>query len=164
MNIKHNFTSFFKSFKYAFSGLIYCLKNERNMRFHFCAAFYVLMFIRFYDLSSAQKAAVYLTIGLVISLEAVNTAIEAAVDLSANGIKPSAKIAKDCAAGAVLAAAIAAIFVGVSVFWDLDTLRKLGRYLSDNSFAMVQLIVSVLLSLTVIFLPKGNKRKENMNE
>lgn len=40
--------------------------------------------------------------GMVISLELVNTAVEAVVDLVTEERKPLAKIAKDTAAGAVL--------------------------------------------------------------
>ena len=57
-----------------------------------------------------------LTIGLVLALELLNTAIESVVDLT---VKQSyhelAKIAKDCAAGAVLVSAMTAVFVAGSL-------------------------------------------------
>ena len=55
-------------------------------------------------------------IALVISLELVNTAVEAAVDLVTEERRPLAKKAKDAAAGAVLAAAICAAIVGCVIF------------------------------------------------
>lgn len=54
--------------------------------------------------------------GLILSLELVNTAIEAVVDLVTEERKPLAKLAKDTAAGAVLVAAIMAAGVGILIF------------------------------------------------
>ena len=71
---------FAKSFCYAFCGVVSCLKTERNMRVHFCAAFYVFMLMPFYGFTAAEKAVILLTIGSVISAEAFNTAAEAAAD------------------------------------------------------------------------------------
>lgn len=57
-----------------------------------------------------------LAIGGVISLELLNTAIEAIVDLVSPQNSELARIAKDTAAAAVLVAAITAIGVGVWIF------------------------------------------------
>ena len=54
--------------------------------------------------------------GLVMSLEIVNTAVEAVVDLVTEERKPLAKLAKDAAAGAVLLAAIMAVIAGLILF------------------------------------------------
>ena len=54
--------------------------------------------------------------GMVISLELVNTAVEAVVDLVTEERKPLAKIAKDTAAGAVLFTAIMAVIIGCIIF------------------------------------------------
>ena len=60
---------------------------------------------------------VYLLLfGLILSLELVNTAVEAVVDLVTEEKKPLAKIAKDTAAGAVLVSAIAAAIIGCIIF------------------------------------------------
>lgn len=50
---------------------------------------------------------------LVLSLEMMNCALEAAVDLASPGLHPLAKFAKDAAAGAVLLASLLAALVGV---------------------------------------------------
>ena len=57
-----------------------------------------------------------LLFGMVISLELVNTAVEAVVDLVTEERKPLAKIAKDTAAGAVLFTAIMAVIIGCIIF------------------------------------------------
>ena len=165
MNIKAELQSFAKGFVYASAGIIHCIKNERNMRFHFCAAFYVLILMRFYELSRGERAAVYIVIGLVIALEALNTAVEAVVDLVSPERTRFAGIAKDCAAGAVLAAAAAAAAVGIAVFWDKDAFGRIGRYFADNIPMLVLLVLSVPIWLAVIFLPSGkNKGKDKEKE
>lgn len=54
--------------------------------------------------------------GMILSLELVNTAVEAVVDLVTAERKPLAKLAKDTAAGAVLIAAIMAAIAGGIIF------------------------------------------------
>ena len=53
---------------------------------------------------------------MILSLELVNTAMEAVVDLVTEERRPLAKLAKDTAAGAVLIAAIMAAGVGLLIF------------------------------------------------
>lgn len=50
---------------------------------------------------------------LVLSLEMMNCALEAAVDLASPELHPLAKYAKDAAAGAVLVAALISVIVGL---------------------------------------------------
>ena len=57
-----------------------------------------------------------LTIALVMGMELLNTALESVVDLTVkNSYHELAKIAKDCAAGAVLVSAIASVLVAGSL-------------------------------------------------
>lgn len=131
------------------------------MRFHFCAAFYVLSFMKAYDLTSAQKAIVYIVIGLVISLETVNTAIEKLTDMVSPERSWLAGIAKDCAAGAVLVSAIAAATVGITFFWDTDVFVKIVRYFSSHLIMLILFIISVIVWLIIIFVPNSKgKEKE----
>ena len=53
---------------------------------------------------------------MVISLELVNSAIEATVDIAMPEINEKAKVAKDVAAGAVLVSAIASAIIGLIIF------------------------------------------------
>ena len=69
-------------------------------------------------------AIITLTCATVMVLELLNTAIEAVVDLTVKQTYHElAKIAKDCAAGAVLLSAIAALLVAVLIL--LPPLLKL---------------------------------------
>lgn len=129
------------------------------MRFHFCAAFYVLIFMRFYDLSASECAAVYLTIGSVIALEMINTAVEAAVDLASPQKSKLAKTAKDCASGAVLIAAIVSLLVAVKLFWDTKVFGDIASYFSENIPMLILLIISAAVWIIIIFVPGSQKER-----
>ncbi|MCR5542287.1 MAG: diacylglycerol kinase family protein [Ruminococcus sp.] len=117
MNIKTELAKFCKSFTYAVSGIIYCIKTQRNMRFHMGAAGAVAVVAILCSVSIGEALALLLTVGGVMALECVNTAIENAVDLASKGERSEmAKAAKDCAAGAVLIFCFAAIGVTALVF------------------------------------------------
>ena len=66
----------------------------------------------FLHLQPVELAVVGLTSGLVLVMELLNTAVESVVDLTVNQTYHElARIAKDCAAAAVLVSAIAAVVV-----------------------------------------------------
>jgi diacylglycerol kinase len=104
------------SFRYAFAGWAALLLNEPNTRIHaaFTAAALVLgVWLR---LDPGSWALVLLVTGMVWMAELFNTAVEAAVDVASPEVHPVAKLGKDAAAGAVLAAAVTAVGVGLLVF------------------------------------------------
>lgn len=104
------------SFKYAFEGLLAALKEEPNLKFHFLAALLVLLLSFVLNISKTDFLIVILVIGLVITIELTNTAIEAVVDRFVESEHPGAKLAKDISAGAVLVAAITSVVVGIIIF------------------------------------------------
>lgn len=112
------FRRVFDSFNYAIQGIIHTLQTQKNMRFHFIIAIGVLILSLFQDFSRSELLVLFVSITLVLVLELVNSAVEAAVDLIANYYHPLARIAKNAAAGAVLIAAINAILVGYLLFFD----------------------------------------------
>ena len=59
-----------------------------------------------------------LTIGLVVSAELLNTAIEALADHLHPQQHDAIKLTKDVAAGAVLVSSIVALVVGAAFVWD----------------------------------------------
>lgn len=70
-------------------------------------------------------APIVLCCALVLSLELLNTSLEAVVDLASPEVHPLAKVAKDAAAAAVLVGSGGALVVGVVVLgpalWRLIT-------------------------------------------
>jgi diacylglycerol kinase (ATP) len=111
-------SGFFKSFHYAFEGIIYATRTQRNMRVHWFVATAVLAATLVLHLHRPYVIAVVIVIAMVLAAELFNTAIEAVVNLMTVAHHPLAKIAKDTAAGAVLVVAFAAAIVGYLTFYE----------------------------------------------
>ena len=108
--------SLLASFRYAWEGITHAFRTQRNFRIHTvisAAAGAAGLLLR---VGGTEWAVLILTIGLVFLAELFNTALEAVVDHVAPEFHALAKIAKDCAAGAVFVAALAAVGVGVAIF------------------------------------------------
>ncbi|MEO0947682.1 MAG: diacylglycerol kinase family protein [Cyanobacteria bacterium J06641_5] len=100
------------SFKYAWLGVRYAFLTQRNFRIHTIMGALALSLGAFLQVSTIEMSAIALTAALVMALELINTAIESVVDLTVQRTyNELAKVAKDCAAGAVLVAAVAAVLV-----------------------------------------------------
>lgn len=104
------------AFANAARGLSEAVRTERNLRID--AGFAVVAIVLGFALriDAASWLAVIVSIGMMFALETLNTAIEAVVDLASPGYHELARKAKDCAAGAALAGAIASLAVGIIVF------------------------------------------------
>lgn len=109
-------SNLFVSFRYAWSGLMYAFQTQRNFRIHLLVGTVAIGLSVYLQLSRVEIAIIGLTIGAVLTMELLNTAIESVVDLTVRQTYHElAKIAKDCAAGAVLISALAAIIVAGSL-------------------------------------------------
>lgn len=104
------------SFKYALEGIIIALKQEPNLKFHFLIALLVIFFSWYLKISEIEFLLIIMLIGIVVSLELTNTAIEEIIDSFTSEVHPGAKKAKDIASGAVLVAAITSAVIGVVIF------------------------------------------------
>ncbi len=145
-----------KSFVYAGKGIIWCLKNERNMRAHFSLCVYMYAYLLIYDffeLTKVEWAVILLCNALVFSLEIVNTAIEKAVDLATEKKHPLAEISKDAAAGAVLVSALFSVAVGLVILLQPEAFRQMAEYYKDRIYLLV--ILAISLVLTFVFIIKG---------
>ncbi|WP_309737795.1 diacylglycerol kinase family protein, partial [Chamaesiphon sp. OTE_20_metabat_361] len=101
------------SFKYAAAGVTYAFHTQRNFRIHCVMGTLAISFGALLRLTGVEMAVICITSGLVLTLELLNTAIESVVDLTVGQTYHElAKIAKDCAAGAVLISAFASVLVG----------------------------------------------------
>jgi diacylglycerol kinase (ATP) len=100
------------SFQYAGAGVKYAFVTQRNFRIHAVIGAIAISLGLLLHILPVELALIGLTIGLVMTLELLNTAIEAVVDLVVDTqYHELAKIAKDCAAGAVLMSTIASLGV-----------------------------------------------------
>ena len=106
-----------KSFKYAFSGIIYVLKTSRNFKIQLIFAVTSLMIGFLLQISQSNYVILIATIMSVLILEILNTSIESIVDLVVKKEFSSlAKISKDTSAGAVLLASINSVIIAVYIF------------------------------------------------
>lgn len=142
-----------KSFKCAAKGAIYTIKNERNMRIHTVISAYVLLFSCFFHLSVVRYAVLFLTIGSVLTLEMVNTSIEAIIDICSNEYNSIAKIAKDIAAGAVMIASVVAVAIGIMFFSDFYAYIGMWVFFRYHKILFVVLILSLIPS--IIYIKSG---------
>lgn len=106
-----------ESFNYAFEGILYAFKTQRNMKIHFGVTIAVLAISLFFDLTRVEILLLFSTISMVIITEMINTSIETAIDLITDKYHVFAKIAKNVAAGAVLIASINAVIVAYLIFF-----------------------------------------------
>lgn len=105
-----------KSFGFAFNGLKIFLLNEHNAWIHLLAVICVMIAGFALRISAVEWIAIVLTIGLVISLELVNSSIEKLADFVSPEKHKEIKAVKDFAAAGVLISAIAALVIGLIVF------------------------------------------------
>lgn len=108
--------SFLSSCKHAVEGIESAVKSERNLKIDICFAILVVLFGTFLGLETWEWIVCIAWIVLVIGAELFNTAIENIVDMVSPDINPSAKKAKDMAAGAVLFLALGAAISGLIIF------------------------------------------------
>ena len=113
------------SFGCAFAGLARVVFFERNAQIEMSVALLVAAAATFFHVGGWQLTALLVCIFGVLSLEVLNSALEATVDLASPEYHPLAKRAKDAAAGAVLIAALGSVTIGCLVF-----VPRLARYQS----------------------------------
>jgi len=102
-----------RSFYFASAGLAYLFRTQRNARIHAVVGLCACAVAAWLRIEPVAWAVLVFTIALVLILEGLNTAIEAAIDLAMPKVHPLAKAAKDLAAGMVLIAAVASVVVGL---------------------------------------------------
>ncbi|MBD5128707.1 MAG: diacylglycerol kinase family protein [Ruminococcaceae bacterium] len=148
---------FFKSFYYAGRGIVTAL-GQRNFRFHLCAAAFVIFFAaRFYSFSAERWAILVMTCAAVLAFETVNTGIERLADKVTEENSHRIKLAKDCAAGAVLIAAIGAVAVGIALFWNKDVFGLILLYFTEPA-RLAALILAIAAAWGFVFLPEYWKK------
>jgi diacylglycerol kinase (ATP) len=140
-----------RSFKFAFRGLVYCVKNERNFRIHIMVSFYVIALSFFFSLTITEYAVLAITLGLVIVAEIVNTAMEVLVDIGSGGYNHLARIAKDIVAGMVLICAILSVVIGLLIFCKAEGFIRMYEFFIQNPFMLVSLILSLPLAYIFVF-------------
>ena len=151
------------SFNYAFEGIIYVVRTQRNMRIHFIVALAVLPLGVLLGVSRIEMLALILAVAFVLLMEMANTALEMTIDVATPAFDPRARAAKDIAAGMVLVSAVTALFVGYLVFAPrlqhpsqraINTVRRSPVHLTVIAIAVVILLV---ISIKAYFDPRARR-------
>jgi undecaprenol kinase/diacylglycerol kinase (ATP) len=118
---------FLNSLHFALHGARQFFSTERNGQIQTVFGIAAIVLGAIVSISPFQWLLVLFCIGLVISLEMINTAIEKFCDLVTTDFDPRIKIIKDVAAGAVLMASVFSLLVGLIIFIPaiVDFLNKL---------------------------------------
>ncbi|MFD2246747.1 diacylglycerol kinase family protein [Pontibacter ruber] len=106
----------YNSFRFAFKGINSAVRSEPHMKLHVLSALGVIIAGFVFDVTKTEWCLLAGSIGLVITAEIFNTAIETLTNLVSPQHNPLAGKTKDLAAGAVLVAAITAAIIGLVIF------------------------------------------------
>jgi len=141
------------SFTWAFAGIVYVLRTQRNMRIHVAAGLGALILSLVIGVTRLEFIAILGVVSLVIIAEMFNTALEAAIDATVTHYHPLIKVAKDVAAGAVLVATVNALVVAYLVFYNhlsehgLDLVGRLDA--RPSQIVTGALLITVLLTIII---------------
>ncbi|TPN83420.1 diacylglycerol kinase [Aquimarina algicola] len=102
---------------YAFKGAILLIKTEPSIQVQVTIGIIMTCLGLYFKISSFEWMLQIFAIGLVMSTEGMNTAIEAIADFIHPDFHNKIGFIKDIAAGAVFIAAITAVCIGVFIYW-----------------------------------------------
>ncbi len=111
--------SFRRSLRFAFRGIRYVYRHERNFRIHTGFTVAALALATALGISSTQWLFVITAIVSVLALEIVNTMFERVVDMFQPRVHEYAGAVKDLMAAVVLLASGSALIVGIIIFLPL---------------------------------------------
>ncbi len=103
--------NFLKRLNFAFAGIQFALKSEKSFRTHLLISIGLLFLSLIIHPDSKWSAIFCICVGNVLACELINSALEALCHFVSIEQQPQIKIAKDCAAGAVLISSIASVAV-----------------------------------------------------
>lgn len=116
MSNKWSNKNFFKALQNALNGILYVIKNEKNIKIELIFAILAIIASIILKLNIIEFSIIIFVIFFVLFAECINTAIENTVDLYTQEYNEKAKIAKDIAAGGVILASILSIIIGILIF------------------------------------------------
>jgi diacylglycerol kinase (ATP) len=111
--------SFARRLVFALTGIRSAWRTESSFKIHVVAAIAVVGVLAWVKPAPLWWAVAALTIAFVLAAELINTAVEGLADHLHPEQHPSIKAVKDCAAGAVLVASLAALAVAAAFLYAL---------------------------------------------
>ncbi len=105
-----------KSVGYAFKGMLILIKTEASIKIQVVIAIIVTIAGFYFEITRTEWLIQISMIGLVMSIEGVNTAVEYIADFIHPDHHPKIGLIKDIAAGAVFIASIVAVIVAFIIY------------------------------------------------
>ncbi|MBU3822962.1 diacylglycerol kinase family protein [Flavobacteriaceae bacterium XHP0103] len=105
-----------KSVGYAFKGALLLIKTESSIKIQLAIAILVTIAGFFFKISNTEWILQFLAIGLVISIEGLNTAVEEIANFIHPEHHKKIGLIKDIAAGAVFIASVFAVIAGLFIY------------------------------------------------
>lgn len=106
-----------KSIEYAYRGAVLLIKTEASIQIQVFIGVVVTLIGLIVGLNPTEWLVQTLTIGLIIAIESINTAIEEIADFIHPEQHPKIGLIKDLAAGAVFIFAVIAIIIGCIIYF-----------------------------------------------
>lgn len=113
---KFSIKRFLVSFKYTGDGLKYAYLNEQSMLLHLLCTIIVIVLGISFKISLIEWIISITLLAVIMSIELINTAIEATVDLVTKEKKELAKIAKDTSSAATGIISISSFIIFLLIF------------------------------------------------
>jgi diacylglycerol kinase (ATP) len=105
-----------KSVGYAFKGALLLLKTEASIQVQFGIGILVTIAGFYFNISTTEWVLQVFAIGIIMSIEGLNTAVEKIADFVHPEHHKKIGIIKDVSAGAVFISAITAIIIGCIIY------------------------------------------------
>ena len=142
-----------RSAGFAIEGILHAAKTQRHLRYHFYAAFAVLFTSFVLGISRLEFVIISVSVILVLAAEMFNTAVEATVDIVCPQPSEKARVAKDIAAGAVLATSFGVAIVGMIILYPyMGRLFEKGFRVAKHAGQDIALMALVFVLISVVLL------------
>ncbi len=105
-----------KGFGYAFKGAFLLLRHEASIQVQTAIAILMTVAGFYFEISSTEWMFQIVSIGLVLSVEGLNTAAEEIADFVHPDFHNKIGFIKDVAAGAVFFSAVTAVIIGCIIY------------------------------------------------
>lgn len=148
------------SFKNAYKGLVRAIFKQSHMFYLMIIIILVILLFLHLRISYIEWLILFVALTLPIIAELINTAFEVIVDHLSPHYNPSVKLAKDIAAGAVLASLATTTLVTGTIF--LHRIFRPGPQLSPIEHQLIKLVSGLFILFASLGILKvlGNRGKK----
>ena len=108
-----------KATRFSMQGIVYAFKNEAAFRTDVIIALVLLPIALLLEVTTVERVLLVGSVLLLLIVELLNTAVEAAIDRISRGHHPLSGIAKDMGSAAVLFSLIFGAFTWGTILFDL---------------------------------------------